>query len=252
MRTFTYNGIDSDTYFFTHSIERQIMPPIDFDLKTIQQRSGALPTKSVLGVREIKIAVSVYGDSWTDLRTILEQNIAPWLYQTEDKELRFSDEPGRKYYAKLSGDTDLEELVFMGSAELTFVCSDPFKYNTVEKSILFGTGANPSAFTNAGTAICYPTIRIVPTADQATVKFTNTTNGKYILLSNVNGALNGWKIVMSDHKKNLIYDDTTKARLMGTLDITSDFFPLEVGVNNINMDPLTNMSARLIYTERYL
>jgi predicted phage tail component-like protein len=252
MRTFTFDNISSAAYFYTHSIERQIMPPLEFELRNIPKRAGAIPSKTIIGVREIEVEVSLYADSWEDLRTTLETVIAPWLYTEDPAPLIFSDEPNRIYYAKLSGETSLEELIFIGTTKLTFVCADPYKYATAEKSILFSTTAD-SVFTNAGTAKVYPKIRVVPTGNQTTIKFTNVTTGKAVLLNNnAAGQLNAWKITIVDNSQNLVYDDTTKARTMDILDLSSDFFFLQPGDNTLRMEPLTNMSARLIYTERFL
>lgn len=252
MRTFTFNNISSSAYFYTHSIARQVMPPLEFDLRNIPKRAGAIPGKTILGVREIEIKVSLYADSWEDLRTKIETVIAPWLYTEDPAPLIFSDEPNRIYYAKLSGDTDLEELIFIGTTKLKFVCGDPYKYATTEKNLLFSTTAD-TVFTNAGTAKTYPRIRVVPTATQTNIKFTNVTTGKAVLLNNnAAGQLNGWKITIVDNSINLVYDDTSKARTMDILDLSSDFFYLQPGDNTLRMEPLTNMSARLYYTERFL
>lgn len=251
MRTFTFNNISSSAYFYTHSITRQVLPPLEFDLRSIPKRAGAVPGKTILGVREIEIEVSLYADNWEDLRTKMETVIAPWLYTEDPAPLIFSDEPGRIYYAKLSGNTDLEELIYIGKTKLVFVCADPYKYATSEKSILFSTTGD-SVFTNSGTGKVFPRIRVVPTGTQSFVKFTNVTTGKAVLLNNTNGQLNAWKITIVDNNKNLVYDDTSGARQMDILDLSSDFFYLQPGANTLRMEPLTNMSARLLYTERFL
>ncbi|MDT2287333.1 phage tail family protein [Paenibacillus larvae] len=74
----------------------------------------------------------------------------------------FDDEPGKTYYAKISGDTQIDTLVSMGTGTIKFVCPDPYAYGA-RKTLLLRT---TSAVTNAGLADTYPVI---------TAKFTKST-----------------------------------------------------------------------------
>jgi predicted phage tail component-like protein len=259
MRTFTFNGASSQGVFLTNAIRREMIAPITTDVKAIRGKGGGIAQKSYLGIRMIEIDVTLLRQNNADLRSFVENTVIPWLYTEDDKKITFSDEPNRIYYGKLTGNTDIDELLGMGEVTLTFLCADSLKYNTVEKSILFtapSAGAT-TVFTNAGTAPTYPKIRIVPTGAITWVKFTNQTTGKFILLHNIGGVLDAWKVVIVDSALNKVYDDAGGTRRDSILDLSSDYFPLVKGDNTLlmetNISPNTSspMSARLIYTERY-
>lgn len=259
MRTFTFNGASSQGVFFTKAIRRQMIAPITTDVKAIRGKGGGIAQKSNLGIRIIEIDVTLMRQNDTDLRTFVESIIIPWLYTEDDKKITFSDEPSRIYYGKLTGNTDLADFLGMGEITLTFICADPYKYNNTEKSILFtspSVGAT-TIFANDGTALTYPKIRVVPTGAITWVKFTNQTTGKHVLLHNIGGVLDAWKVVIVDTALNKVYDDSNGTRRDNIFDLSSDYFPLVKGNNTLlmetNISPPTSapMSARLIYTERY-
>ncbi|MDT2288922.1 phage tail family protein [Paenibacillus larvae] len=82
------------------------------------------------------------------------------------------DEPGKTYYAKISGDTQIDTLVSMGTGTIKFVCPDPYAYGARKTLLLPGPS---SAVTNAGLADTYPVI---------TAKFTKST--PYFAIGNGN------------------------------------------------------------------
>lgn len=257
MRTFSFNGVSSNGIFKTNAIRRQMIAPIESDIKTIKGKGGGIAQKSYLGIREIEVDVTLLRQNNTDLRSYIETTIVPWLFTDTDKKIIFSDEPSRIYYGRLVGDTSIEDFLGMGEITLTFVCADPFKYRDYEQTFFAGTTiTNAGAFivNNAGTAPTYPKIRIVPTVAVTWIKITNQTTGKIMLLHNVGGVLDAWKTIIVDCNLNRIYDETGGTRRDYILDLTSDYFPLAKGDNSLlfeaNVTP-NNVSARVIYTERY-
>jgi predicted phage tail component-like protein len=236
-----------------------MIAPIESDIKTIKGKGGGIAQKSYLGIRQIEVDVTLMRLNNADLRTFVESVIVPWLFTDTDKKITFSDEPNRIYYGRLVGDTEIEDFLGHGEITLTFVCADPFKYRDIEQSILFTspTVGATTIFPNNGTAPTYPKFRIVPTGAITWVKFTNQTTGKHLLLHNIDGVLNAWKIVIVDTALNRVYDESNGTRRDNILDLSSDYFPLVKGNNTLlmetNVTPVTSapMSARLIYTERY-
>jgi predicted phage tail component-like protein len=257
MRTFTFNGTSSNGIFKTNAIRRQMLAPIESEIKTIRGKGGGIALKSFLGVREIEIDVTLLRTNNTDLRSYVENTVVPWLYTDIEKNLIFTDEPERIYKAKLISDTEIEDFLGMGEVTLKFICADPFKYRDWEKTFFAGTAiTNAGVFTvlNEGTAPVYPKIRIVPTVAVTWIKLTNQTTGKMMLLHNTQGALDAWDTIIVDCNLNRIYDEANGTRRDYILDLTSDYFPLVKGNNNLifeaNVTP-NNVSARVIYTERY-
>jgi predicted phage tail component-like protein len=257
MRIMTFNGTNNTGRFHINDVRRSWLPTINTEIKTIRGKAGGIADKSILDIRVIEIDVTLMRTSDSDLRTYIEGTIIPWLFTDVEKNLIINDEPSRIYKAKLSGDTDFEEFASMGTTTLKFLCADPFKYRDFEQTFFAGTSiTNAGAFVvnNAGTAPTYPKIRIQPTVATTWIKLTNQTTGKFILLHNIGGAMDAWDILIVDCALNKVYDEVGGTRRDNLLDLTSDYFPLVSGNNTFlfeaNVSP-NNVSARIIYTERY-
>lgn len=249
MRTFTYGGVTSSTYFYTIEIGRSVLPPISVESISVPQRHGAYPVRSTMGVRTIPITVQLIQDNWTDLRIVIRE-IASWLFKDEDRMLTFSDEPNIYYLARVEGSTDLDELLYSGETTITFLISDPIGYDVTEKNQLQNDiQGEPTIVTNSGTFKTYPRIRVVPTVDgQTYFRLSNGTEYVY-----VNGPFTAWTdIFIIDCNTNSVYMESNGARIMNRVDISSDFFALEVGENSLIVDPTTGFSYRVYWRERYL
>lgn len=141
---FTFNGIDSSTYLIVNKVKHSVLPPLEPRLRTAPRRAGAYDFGVDVGTREIEVDVTVIGTDGADLRGKV-RDIAEWLYQEDLCPLVFSDEPDKTYYARLSGDSDLEQIRSFGKGTLAFLCPDPFALGspstqTIEK----GYPANPT------------------------------------------------------------------------------------------------------------
>ncbi|MDT2238342.1 phage tail family protein [Paenibacillus larvae] len=79
--------------------------------------------------------------------------ISDWLCTDKAAPLMFDDEPGKTYYAKISGDTQIDTLVSMGTGTIKF-CG-PLCIWHYERRYF---PDHPSAVTNAGLADTYPVI----------------------------------------------------------------------------------------------
>jgi predicted phage tail component-like protein len=138
MRYFTFAGKDSRLYFtFINKLTRQYLPPVSVPSFNIPNRAGSVALKrNDIGVRTISIDVTLMASSHIDLRA-RTRALADFLIHTTDQELIFSDELGRKYFARFNtGSTDLEELAYMGEGTIEFTCFDPLAYSTVENTKL--------------------------------------------------------------------------------------------------------------------
>ena len=147
MRYFTFNGKDSRNYFsLTNKVERPFLPPISVPSMKIPNRAGAVAMKrNEVGVREFAITATMIGLNHGEIRSKVRA-LADFLIYEEDKELIFSDELNRKYFARFTGDSnELEEIAYTGEGTLLFTAFDPFAYNTAE-STKTSTTRNPNLF----------------------------------------------------------------------------------------------------------
>ncbi|OPX86830.1 MAG: Phage tail protein [Pelotomaculum sp. PtaB.Bin104] len=122
---FTFNGISSTNYLIENNVHHSILPPLAHRSLFVPGRVGVYDFGVYVGSREIAVDVTVTGNSQAELRTKV-RSIASWLYTENLAPLVFSDEPDKTYYARVSGNTDLEQIAAVSQGTITFVCPDPF------------------------------------------------------------------------------------------------------------------------------
>ncbi|MEH7116913.1 distal tail protein Dit [Neobacillus vireti] len=153
---FTFKGNNSDTFLKVLKVRQSVLPSSKISMVEVAGRSGAYFVKKEHGVRTIEIEVAIIGASQTDLRNKVRQ-IADWLDSEQPEALTFSDEPDKIYYAILDRETDLEEIVSLGTGTLKFTCPDPFAYATNETTLSLVAGGT-TEIDLAGTARVYPVV----------------------------------------------------------------------------------------------
>jgi predicted phage tail component-like protein len=212
IRTFTFNGITSNQYFFVNETKRPILPPVDVRSFKIPKKAGVRSFYSDLDARVISVRVTMLATNQTNFRDRVRQ-IASWLFTTEDKDLFFNDEPARIYKARLQNETALDQLVTIGEATLDFICSDPFAYRSWEKSVLLtsndGTGTG-SEVVNEGTASAFPVLRLFPMVNiTSPLVITNLENNKKMTFLADRKTLFAWTPTRIDHRNNTAFVEAT-------------------------------------------
>jgi len=156
-----FNGInlverftDEDTgaYFIVNSVYGRGITAMDNQLVRLPKRPGALISSYSIPERILNVTITMKGTSGDDLRKRIDE-LNEILY-TEDNEvpIEFIDEEERTYYGKLdAAETELEKSNVY-KAELTFLCSDPYKYGPEETEEL----GDISTIRNIGTAEASP------------------------------------------------------------------------------------------------
>lgn len=249
MRYFIFDGINSKTYFWTNSIKRPLMPPIEIIQMKAPQRAGSYALPSTLREYTINVTVTAVTNDLLELRSSM-RDIAAWLFKEEDKKLVFSDEQDKYYNARVSSETNLNELAATGETTIQFLISDPFAYSETEKSLLFSDLGELTVM-NDGTAPVYPLFRVVPLMDLPYIRIDNTTNGGSITL---NGQIWAYDVYMFDMAENRVYREVDEYSYMKDLDIEAEFFPLDPGSNDLLIDPTETtgkISARVIFRDRF-
>lgn len=243
MRTFTFNGTKSDVYFWTNSIEQDVLPPVSFDSINIAGRHGAIPLKSRLGVRTHKIKVTLLAASDTDMRS-KNRDIAKWLFTDTERTLTFSDEPDKSYQSKLTDQTALTQLLTIGETVLTFTASDPFAYGAVKSQ----TVATGGTVTNTGTAPAYPIVTFAPSATITNFTVTNSTTGRSV---NLTGTFTGGQTYELNMATDTLINKNTGNRIMTQISVNSDFWDLQAGSNAIAFTNSASVTVTVQYTEKF-
>lgn len=153
-----FNGIEKEYLTILRGRNRPAWAPVERELISVVGQSGAHLSHNKRQVRTLEVPIFLMADSFSDLQK-LKEDLAEWLIHDEPKKLIFKDEPDRVYYALVSGDLNLEELIRWGSGTITFICPDPFKYSS-EETI---TGTDNLAIHNDGTADAEPIFELTAT-----------------------------------------------------------------------------------------
>lgn len=184
MSGFLYGGVhssDKGIYRVT-SVRRNILPPIDSITLEVPGRAGTYYQGHRYGPREIQVGVVLAENTRQNLRATV-RSLAAWLApEGGPRELVFDDEPGKTWFAVLSGDTDLEELAVTGAGTLTFLCPEPYALGA-EVQVPFSGGlaqVNPG-----GTAPTWPIITV--TAQQPLTYLAVAAADQYVVLGRPEG-----------------------------------------------------------------
>lgn len=130
---FTFNSVASTTMgLHIIGIDRPAAQPVEPLLLTVPGRPGAYLQGDAHGVRTITVEAYVDDTDMQQLTTVIEM-LPDYLIQDTPKTLVFSDDTSRCYYAKVSGEIEVEYVHHLyRRVTITFVCPDPFAYDTSE------------------------------------------------------------------------------------------------------------------------
>jgi predicted phage tail component-like protein len=238
-----------DMNIFINKIERPLLPPITQQALTVGTKAGAYLLQSKMEPRTIRVTITLM--SATTERNLREDfRYLAWLLYKDQGEgnLIFSDEPDVFYKATLTGESNFSTLAAMGEGTLEFIIADPFGYAVQGKTY---TTTNRKIVVNEGTAQTWPLIRVRPSVDITRINIVNETNDKNISLK---GEFAAGTPVVIDNNRNLIYLEPTADSAMHFLEISSRFFPLEVGENSIfsEFNYENQVEIEIVYRERFL
>jgi predicted phage tail component-like protein len=240
--------MNSQTYLLVNKIKRELMPSVSVPSFKIPKRAGEVGLDAEIASRVFTMDITILGDNSADLQT-KKRAISAWLFSENEETLIFSDEPTKEYRVRFNSNADLEQIIDMGQGQISFTAFDPFAYDTYETTKL-GAG-DSDTYENTGTFKTYPRIRIVPNATVNSIKIFNETNGQTI---SYNASVPAWSVIIFDCEENRVYMEATGESVMQNIDLSTEFFALEVGSNTIRVEPSAGLAGmtRLYWTNRYL
>lgn len=238
-----FNDINFNHHFKILDVRRPLLPPITRGNINVPKLDGSYPiTKSNLEEYTIEVDIEVKADSRYDMRSNI-RNIANLLFTREEKELRFNDELDKYYMAKLSGESSLKQFYNFGTATLTFIASNPYAYS--DKKII--SIVNKETLFLDGSVETYPKFNITIKSNISNLKINNLSLGRYVL---INRSFNIGDLVEIDFsakwkvKRNGYNEDKY-------VTIESDFFKLNVGENNLMIEP-SGQEVEMEYKEGWI
>lgn len=156
--SFFFKDISSENYFIVEKVYRSLLPPVENTSVKVAGKPGAYPQKTELGIRKHTFVIRMREDNIDDLNGTI-RTVASWLFSDAPEKLRLKKEPDKYYYAKLDGDTDLEEIVKIGKGSLTFISEDPIAYDQIETLIPVSAGTASAPVSVGGTYKSFPIVR---------------------------------------------------------------------------------------------
>ena len=166
---FTFNNQRKSYLTVLKGRERPAWAPITRNLLKTPNHPGAYLKSTDVDVRPLKVPVLIEGENIGDLQK-LKEDLADWLVTDTAKELVFDDEPDRSYFAVVDGSLDLEEIVSVGTGELSFICLDPYKYG---KTKVQQSDLGTLTVRNEGNVEALPTFEIEVDADYTNIDISN-------------------------------------------------------------------------------
>lgn len=165
-----FRGIKKDYIMVLRGRKRPPWAPIQRNILTIPGVAGGYLPNTEVGPRQLEVPVLIEANNFSTLQK-LKEDLAAWLVTDEPQELIFDDEPDRIYYAVVDGSLDLDELVYFGQGNITFICPDPYKYGPKKSMPLDPT--NPIVLAYKGTAPGKPIFRFTVTQPSTMIEYTN-------------------------------------------------------------------------------
>ncbi|MCC4043750.1 distal tail protein Dit [Enterococcus gallinarum] len=124
MITVTYAGYDITKYMIVTSLDRGLLPGIEYNTKKVGRSDGEKYVDRSIGRKTIPMSFKLRYDLVKKRRTLAEI-----LAQKEPQPLIFSDEPDKCWYAIPTGDISVAENNFLGSGEINWIVPDGVSYD---------------------------------------------------------------------------------------------------------------------------
>lgn len=244
---FTFDGVNIRTVVDKVStISRPVLPPREHILIDIPGMAGAILGQKKTGVKAIVVTVHIFGDTKAQIRQKVDK-LADLLMTENVAPLVFDDEPNKTYYAIVADETPFDELSVLGTAEITFLCPDPYAKGAAKTSTL--TAGGSKAVVNTGNAPALP--KFTATFTKAATYCQFGLSGETAKIKIVYAFKIG-DVLIIDHEQNLITINGTVNNQTITLD--SDFFTLPAGSKSIwnTMSDATAATVKVDFVERWL
>ena len=128
----TFNNVSLSNYCKVLNVKRDILPERKNFSKDIPTLHGSLFTGFQYGERTITLEVGIVAENKLDYMNKVRE-LAAILNVATPSILSIDDEPDKYYYAIPTGTSNLDRLYKTATAEISFLCNDPFAYSKTMK-----------------------------------------------------------------------------------------------------------------------
>lgn len=146
---FSFNGKSAKDFPWLRvkSITGSILPPLQRRYITIPSKPGAYHAGRDVGIRQERITIKVNGGTMEQLME-RRRTLAEWLDTEQSAPFFYDHEPHRIYRAVLSGETNLDQILYYGEAELIFEMPDPYAESRDKKTAVLQGAVVRNLFTD--------------------------------------------------------------------------------------------------------
>lgn len=247
---FIFNGKHASEFNIkVISVWRNILPTLSSRLVEIPNGIGAYDFGTTMDAKTITVEIFIETGGSNEVAKNL-RGIAEWLYSEKLAPLIFDDEPDKTYMARISGDSEIEEIFKYGKGELQFLCPNPLAMGkTITETFTDGIGT----LNNKGTYKTSPTFEVEFTAPSNSVKLMLVETGDAVsVISNFQA---GDIIRFEFDNRNILFKKSGSDNFVNYLDkltLESDFFFLEKGISTIHLSTIGGANFTAEFTERFL
>jgi len=231
-----FNGVDLGEYLIVNNIDRSILPSQENTTINIPGRAGSLFVKKKDGSKPIPCEITIVEENSGLLRLKLDE-LASALDANTPSAIIFNDEPNMTYYGIVDGQTDLDEIVAIGRGTITFLCPNPYKYETETQAVSALGEVSPTVTGNVET---YPTVECTITVDAAEYVIEHVAKAQKVRL--ISPFVIGDTISINFNTGKILINDVLR---MTTYDFTnSRWFTLDPGTNFLTVSDDTTVKWR--------
>lgn len=175
----TFAGKQIPDFVKVNKIGFSILPSIEVNTLKVKGRAGVLDYGNDIGERRITADITITA---TKPNEVLKQStiLAEWLFYRELQPLILADEPDKFYMARVEGETNVDELLTVGTGTISFLCPSPFKESLTPKVVTTSGIVDPkgtvTTVENKGSTEAYPQIELTMKQDSPVLVLTNDQN----------------------------------------------------------------------------
>ncbi len=241
MRYITFNDkLSTDPLLgigVVQQIRRPILPDTNERFTTITGKDGVYDRGRDRKEGYINLRFWLNADNFED-RILYADRIATWLTTDAVKPLIISDQPTKRYMARIAGSVSIDGAGTDGHIDAVFVIPSSFKEGESESTIAESFG------TNSGTAPT-PCVLTLSASAGESVKVTSDQTGEYVQITDT---FVGGEVIRIDTETHYVTIDDVDSR--SKVIVSSTYFDLLPGNWSITVTGCAITSV--VYREKYL
>ncbi|MDF2612538.1 MAG: hypothetical protein K0S71_324 [Clostridia bacterium] len=247
----SYRGAALPSFIKVKSVNFSALPKINLMTTNVPQRAGVIYSGTTLGERFISLEVAIVKiDNRSPM--VLAEELAEWLRGTDLKgfgagELILDDNPSKLFYAIISNEVPISDLISVGEGVIDFMLAAPHSYSAA----LYKNNFSDPSFTvgYSGTAPFYPLVKFTLAEGVTDPRIDDVVTGDSIKLV---GSFPAGTVIEIDNEGKKVKIDG--ALSMDKIDLSSEWLYLtKYKSNSFSVVPASAISSlEFTFREAYI